>query len=424
VSRLHRPALRRRLRGFWPASAAANPIPALDGLRAVAVLTVMLFHAWYKGPALAEDPREITRSLMWSGHTAVQLFFVLSAFLLFLPYAQWLLDARPAPSALGFYRRRALRVGPAFWISLCVLVLVGPLTLSRLGHAAAHAFFVFNFIPGSSSQFNDVYWTMAVEVQFYALLPLIARTVNAVARRFGVPMALGALAVGGLAVSMVSAWIAHRYSPLGVVWYGLAGQYSVSLWMSAFAAGIVASVVYVAFSRPATGAARTRATRRAGTATAASLLLCAILLLAPPLRRLPVLEGNDGLAFGWAFAVMIPGMVLGPSWLRRPLEWRPVRFVGSISYSLYIWHMVVFGRIAPHLSGLPSARMRVLVGFAAEAALCIPIAFVSYQLTERPFMHLGRPRRGVERPRVTRTAMPIAVIESHKPQVCIENNVA
>lgn len=413
-----------RLRGLWPSSAAATPIPALDGLRAVAVLTVMLFHAWYKGPALAEDPREITRSLMWSGHTAVQLFFVLSAFLLFIPYAQWLLGARPAPTALGFYRRRALRVGPAFWISLCILVLAGPLTLPRLGHAGAHAFFVFNFIPGSSSQFNDVYWTMAVEVQFYALLPLIARAVQAAARRLGVPVALAALAVGGLAVSMASAWIAHRYTPLGVVWYGLAGQYSLTLWMSAFAAGMIASVVFVALNRPATGASRNHTTRAAGTATATVLLVCAVLLLVPPLRRVPLLTGNDGLAFGWAFAVMIPGMVLGPRWLRRPLEWRPVRFVGSISYSLYIWHMVVFAQIAPHLSGLSTASERVVVGFVAEAALCIPIAFVSYQLTERPFIHRGRPRPGVERPRLARTALTVPVMESHKPQVCIENNVA
>ena len=399
--RVRRPSRRQLLAALWPTSAAASPIPALDGVRAVAVLTVMLFHAWYKGPAAGETQQQITSSPLWSGHTAVQFFFALSGFLLFIPYARWLLGLRAAPSTLGFYRRRVLRVGPAFWYSLCILVCAGPLTLPRLGHAVAHVFFVFNFIPGSSWQFDEVYWTMAVEVQFYLLLPLIAWAIVATARRVGVPAALVALGAAGLVVSAASAWIAHRRSPLGVVWYGLAGQYSVTLWISAFTAGMIASVVYVVLTRPPGAAARLRVSRRAGRAAVVAFLFCVVLVAVPPLRRLPLLTGNDGLAIGWAAGVMILGIVVGPPWLRRWLEWRPMRFIGAISYSLYIWHLVVFAHVAPHLVGLPSAFDRVIVGFAAEVVLCVPIAFVSYHLTERPFLdrHGRRPQGGVQQQR-------------------------
>lgn len=427
VQALRRPRAavsRRRLAAFWPAPAAANPLPALDGLRAVAVLLVMLFHAWFKGPALGEDPRALMQSPFWSAHTAVQLFFVLSGFLLFLPYAQWLLGLRAAPSALAFWRRRALRVGPAFWISLGVLVLAGPLTLPRLGHGVAHVFFVFNFIPGSSEQFNDVYWTMAVEVQFYALLPLLAFAVAAAARRVGVPRALAALTAASLVVSALSAWIAHRYSPLGLIWYGLAGQYSVTLWMTAFAVGIVAAVVVVAVTRPAQVRLRARLIRPAGLAALVSLIVCVTLVAVPPLRRLPLLTGNDGLAFGWAFGVLILGIVLGPSWFRRPLEWRPMRLIGAISYSVYIWHMVIFVRIAPYLTVLPTAWVRVADGFVLEVALCIPVGYLSYQLTERPFLHRGRGRGTVGRAEAPTVTVVAVGANRHKPQDCIEPNVA
>ncbi len=62
------------------------------------------------------------------GRTGVHLFFVLSGFLLFLPYARWLFGMGQRPSAQLFYKRRVLRIGPAYWACLAILLLAGPIT--------------------------------------------------------------------------------------------------------------------------------------------------------------------------------------------------------------------------------------------------------------------------------------------------------
>src|SRR5215472_5489881 len=114
---------------LWPESGAVSPIPALDGLRAVAVLLVMLFHSWWYMPGQnAQGPQQGQFAINYA-RTGVPLFFVLSGFLLFLPYARWLFGLRPRPSTWLFYKRRALRIGPAYWVSLVILILVAPLTV-------------------------------------------------------------------------------------------------------------------------------------------------------------------------------------------------------------------------------------------------------------------------------------------------------
>jgi len=164
---------------LWPESGAVNPIPALDGLRALAVLLVILFHA----STFAEgNPSGNPASAIFYGKTGVQLFYVLSGFLLSLPYAQWFFGLRKRPSTLLFYKRRALRVGPAYWVSLLILGLATAPTIASVRDVALHAVFLSNTTWLSTFSINGVYWTMAIEVQFYALLPLIWLAIYGLAR--------------------------------------------------------------------------------------------------------------------------------------------------------------------------------------------------------------------------------------------------
>ena len=79
--------------------------------------------------------------------------------------------------------------------------------------------------------------------------------------------------------------------------------------------------------------------------------------------------------------------------IRRPFEWRPVRFVGLISYSLYIWHLVIMRLAEPLLLAI-NATPRVGVGFLIECLVGIPVAYVSYMLFERPFIAARRRAHG------------------------------
>jgi peptidoglycan/LPS O-acetylase OafA/YrhL len=78
------------------------------------------------------------------------------------------------------------------------------------------------------------------------------------------------------------------------------------------------------------------------------------------------------------------GILLGSRLIRRPFEWLPVRFAGLISYSLYIWHLVIMRLAEPFLLAI-KATPRVGVGFLIECGVGIPVAYTSYLLFERPF---------------------------------------
>src|SRR5579875_2484008 len=92
-------------------------IASLDGLRAFAALGVVTLHITYLvGYIIVNEYKDPWLASFWVfGNTGVQLFFVLSGFLLFMPYAKALLLGRPLPSILRFYQRRALRILPACW---------------------------------------------------------------------------------------------------------------------------------------------------------------------------------------------------------------------------------------------------------------------------------------------------------------------
>lgn len=375
---------------LWPETSAVSPIPALDGLRAVAVLLVMLFHSWYKGPGLALQPGQEAQSMwLWSAHTGVHLFFVLSGFLLFLPYAEWIFGLKSRPSAPKFYRRRVLRVGPAFWLSLTILFLAGPITLLRLGHALLHSVFLFNLVPWSSVQFNDVFWTMAIEVQFYACLPLIAMAAYRVARRWGPATAMAVVLLGGTAASMVSGLLALRFRPLGLITWGLVGRYSLSLSLMVFAIGISASFAYTYVTKVARVETR-RLRLPAWTLILGGLVLALAIVFIPRIHDLAPNGGSNELLMGWAYGAILLGTVLGAGSIRRIFESPVLRFIGLISYSLYIWHTVVYGVFASHLDFLPTPAERVLAGFALMLLAAVPVAYVSFQVAERPFIGMRR----------------------------------
>src|SRR5579859_2862036 len=158
-----------------------NTISLLDGVRACACLIVIWFHiyqiprdlqVWHAQPFTGS----LLNAFLYSGKFGVTLFFVLSGFLLFRPFAKALLLAQTWPSTRRFYLRRAFRILPAYYLSLILIVLlfrhqyVQPQHWQELG-----LFFIF-FMDSSQTTFkqlNAPFWTLAVEWEYYMLLPLL-----------------------------------------------------------------------------------------------------------------------------------------------------------------------------------------------------------------------------------------------------------
>lgn len=377
-------------RRLWPESGALSAIPALDGLRTAAVILVMVFHAWYQVPG-SMAPTENGwagpfQSPIGYGRTGVHLFFVLSGFLLFQPYARWLFGMQKRPSALNFYKRRMLRVGPAYWTSLAILVLAAPLTLWSLVDALVHATFLHNAALHWVLSINGVFWTMAIEVQFYAIMPAIGVALGVLARHLGVLRATAVVAGGLLLISLASDML-ERVPLLGSMPFvntALIGHFSMASWLAIFGGGIACSVMYVYLTQVTTLSTQGRTCLRNG----GNILFWAGVVIALALAFVPALHQFPGknLIFGYTYAGMVFGVLFGAPLLRRPFESRVVRFVGLISYSLYIWHTVILSMIEPHLSGLATVQERAVLGFVLDVLLSIPVAYASYLFTERPFI--------------------------------------
>lgn len=153
-------------------------IPEIDGLRAIAIIQVVFFHIYiyikYKtGYANNIDENNILVLFAKNGHQGVELFFVISGFIIALPYIKG-----RALQIGDFYKKRLVRILPPYYITLIIF-----LTLYLLQHQKdqqqifdqflASITFLSNLILGKATSTNPVGWSLEVEIQFYLLLPLI-----------------------------------------------------------------------------------------------------------------------------------------------------------------------------------------------------------------------------------------------------------
>ena len=165
-----------------PSSERGRRAAGLDGLRALAALSVVCFHVWlYRFP----DPTRIRRTGVFDDvlsdfRLGLILFFVLSGYLLYRGFARAALR-RAAPVDLGLYAlRRAARILPAYYLAMLgtLILLWGAggtpgVRMPASGDLALFAFFGQNYSTHTILTLNPVTWTLCLEVLFYALLPLL-----------------------------------------------------------------------------------------------------------------------------------------------------------------------------------------------------------------------------------------------------------
>jgi peptidoglycan/LPS O-acetylase OafA/YrhL len=160
-------------------------VPEMDGLRFVAIAMVVFFHlnGYLVAKWLLHHPGMLPQS-NWLAQTAlvgfrgVELFFVISGFILALPFVVHHLTSAPQPSLRKYYLRRLTRLEPPYFVTLLVLfalsVLVqGRVASEQLPHLGASLLYLHNLIYGAPSSVIGVAWSLEIEVQFYLLVPLL-----------------------------------------------------------------------------------------------------------------------------------------------------------------------------------------------------------------------------------------------------------
>jgi peptidoglycan/LPS O-acetylase OafA/YrhL/lysophospholipase L1-like esterase len=352
-----------------PAPQAQGTIPGLDGLRAVSVLAVMLYHggaAWMKG-----------------GYLGVEIFFVISGFLITtLLLREWEGSGRIALGA--FWIRRARRLVPALTALLLAMLALGafwlgPKAAQYRADLVASAAYGENWhqIASGSSYFADQglpvlrhLWSLAVEGQFYLLWPLLLMGLLRASKRWR-PAPLLATALLGLASAVWMAWLADPHNPSSA--RALESLNRAYLGTDTRAFGLLAGALLalVLARKPREGG---RATDGAALAALAGLLaLCASLdSLDARLYR-----GGFLLVDGLTILVILGLALPRPGLMKRVLGLEILEAIGRRSYSLYLWHWPVFRLVAPGQEGPAWTLLRWALSFT--------LAEASYRFVEAPF---------------------------------------
>lgn len=337
--------------------------PDIDGLRAVAVLAVVLHH--------------LSASLVPGGYVGVDVFFVISGYLITRIISREMEEG--TFTFARFYERRARRIFPALFAVLAVTLVAGYFLLlpsdysGTLRGALGTLFFASNIVfwrdmaagyfVATEAGLNPLLhtWSLAVEEQFYVFFPVLLLLCFRFFRRH-IVLILVACAL----VSLAAAALLVQSKSVGVFFL-----LPFRAWELLVGALLALNVV---------PALRSRAMREvvAGTGLLAIVAACFLYDSKTTFPGLAALAPVLGAA-----AIMHAG-ASGPSLVGRLLQWRPVVYIGLISYSLYLWHwpLIVLTRYAMGMEPLTPYIPVLLLASLVLGSL-------SYHFIEQPF------RRGV-----------------------------
>jgi peptidoglycan/LPS O-acetylase OafA/YrhL len=351
--------------------------PGLDGLRAIAVAAVFLYHSridWLPG-----------------GFLGVDLFFVLSGYLITsLLLVEW--EARNKIDLRRFWLRRGRRLLPALVVVVLLSLLLSAIFARQdLGHTRSDvisSLFYFqnwHLIVANQSYFNLMgnpsllqhLWSLAVEEQFYIVWPLLLVPCLVLVGRRRLPM----IVIAGIAASAMLMWI--LYNPNGDpsrVYYGTDTRAFLLLM------GILVALVWPWIMRM----------RRAVPLLelfGIAALVGSVLLFRQMQDFNPTLYRGGDLAAAFCFAVLVAAVAHPQTGIGEALGVAPLRWVGERSYGIYLWHWPIIVLIA-------GVNTRPSVGIVvAEAVLVLVVAALSYKFVEQPIRTGSLQRRLARHPR-------------------------
>jgi len=377
-----------------------NPrFPGLDGVRALAAIAVLAFHAsefsgaerarWW-GPLA--DPLAIS----------VPVFFVVSGFVLYRPFLAGQAGLARRPNLRRYAKGRALRIIPAYWLAMTLLAIYPGLS----GAFSADWWRYYGFLQIYSLRTEPLglppAWTLGVEVAFYAVLPLLALVA---ARR---PLTA---ACAPVPLRRPSASRTHIFALLSLilastafrVWAMRAAPASPwTIWPPAligwFAGGMLLATLSVRRQAAGLSIDRGPGGPRAATACWLGVALAALTLaLLLPNQLFPPHEPAVGFAIENVAYIAIATIFVAPAvgvighggLPARVLAFRPLQLIGVISYGVYLWHYPIIQTLHDH--GLGNSGTLSTIALAAAGLLFASLAATgSYRLVERPALALRR----------------------------------
>jgi peptidoglycan/LPS O-acetylase OafA/YrhL len=332
-------------------------IPILDGLRAVSIALVLGDHLVSYHP----DTAWLQPVGKACGSTGVSLFLVISGYL--ITRLLLLEEHRRGRIHLRlFYARRALRIFPAFYAYMVVVLLLtgaGVLDREPLYSYVASLLYLRN-LAGRGWETGHL-WSLSLEEQFYLLWPTVL-VLTPARHRLPVVGLLIAAVLGWRSVLVLSG---HIHEPA----LGTRTDVRIDAILVGCLLALLAQRGWLARLRPGT----------VWPVLLASLLLVANAVVA---HHAPLWKGASGTFQAVFLAVILYGFLEGgPTVLHRVLETPPVLFLGKLSYGIYLWQQLVLGPPTGFLGALRAS-------FPANLIVALGLALVSYFVMEKPFLAL------------------------------------
>jgi peptidoglycan/LPS O-acetylase OafA/YrhL len=365
----------------------------LDGLRGVAVLLVLWYHIWEISWLPA--PLDVLQFVPATGFVGVELFFFLSGFVIVYPFITAHAEQRPAPSWSHFAWRRFIKIVPSYLLSIGVAYALGYAqaqpNASPVPDLVTHLLFIHTWFTDRFGSINGVLWTLAVEVEFYALFPLVWWCFK---RRpwwtFGAMIAIS--------IAWRSALQTCCYTTLFPNW-----EDNVPGFLDVFGSGMIAAYLFVRFG---SGLSRRPVILMPLLSIAGVAALVALLesLYAARMQDQwsAVWEVRNRTLLGFAFIVIALGFLTSARAWQTILDNPPLRFLATISYNLYLYHQLIARQMltwhfAPHgqtPDDDPVWQARYTpIAFAVTIAQA---AIVTYCF-ERPLLRIKDPPRLMRR---------------------------
>lgn len=341
-------------------------LPEIDGLRFIAIMSVLLYHVLLslleRAPHAVEPRYHILVKIVSNGAQGVRLFFVISGFILALPFARHLLtDAKPV-SLKKYFLRRVTRLEPPYVLTIILGILVsGSFGAVAIHHSLASLFYIHNLVYGYRSSISPVTWTLEVEIQFYLLAPLFMQLY----RLRGKVVRRGILISLILAVSLVQPWL--EISPR-LTW-------AIPHFLHFFLMGLLLADIYLLDG--------IRIPRMPLWDAAGILGFFFLFTLNDSLNSTQIL-------LPWVIAPAFAGAMYGPA-LNRIFKNAWVTAVGGMCYSIYLIHMPVIRLLSRVAEKCVLTRLDFLGNYLIQCAVlgipAIALATVFYLVVERPCMN-------------------------------------
>ena len=359
--------------------AAVDRVASLTGVRAVAAILVVGTHAAYTTGKYTHGYPGLLGSRMEIG---VPIFFVLSGFLLFQPWVRASAFGRPDPSVRRYAWHRVRRIMPAYVITVLLAYVIyhyrtagpnpGHNWIGLLRNLTLTQIYTDNYMFGYLHQGLTQMWSLAVEVAFYVVLPLLAyATLVWLCRRQWRP---GLLLAGlAAAAAITPAW-------LTLVHTGDFLPDGARLWLPGYLAWFVAGMVLTVL--------QAMGVRCYGFVAIPLALIC-YLIASTPIAGEPTTSPDklsEALVKAGFYAViaalMVAPLALGDrGWYARLLASRPMVWLGEISYEIFLVHLVLMELVMVQVLRTPVYTGSMLALFVVTMVVTVPVAWLLHRLT-------------------------------------------